>query len=57
MSLHLTLPGAVLDFLAATALFHLLKLFAATGALLRVRHGGSSFVTDTVSRSLFPNLK
>ena len=37
---YLTLPVAVLDFLAAAALFHLLKLLAATGALLHcVLHG------------------
>ena len=37
---YLTLLGAVLDFLAAAALFHLLKLLEATAALL---HRDSDF--------------
>ena len=35
---YLTLPGAVLDPFAATALLHLNALLAAPGALLSLRH-------------------
>ena len=36
---YLTLLGAVLDFLAAAALFHVLKLLEATAALLHRASG------------------
>ena len=37
---YLTFPGAVLDFLAAAALFHVIKLLETTAALL---HRDSDF--------------